>query len=329
MAKKNKIPIDLSNFENLFDLIYLPSKGLFYPNKKSSLMVKYLTAREEYILTSPSLREDGRALKMILESVIIDKDIKIKDLLVADKDAIILFLRSTAYGDKYPVEFVCTNCNNKTEISFAISSIEMNDICELPDENGEFEFFLKLSKKKVKFKPLTVADEEVLEKLLETKKKKFNDIEFKEEITSKYMLQLTEIDGNRDKKTIENFIKKMPLKDSSDLRNHIEKTEPGINKKIKLNCPNCEREFFDNLKINSDFLGITPKYRKNINEEVFLTWYYSHGGVTRDQAIKMSVADRKWTIQRISEEIEKKNKAEEAAMKKGKSSSGGSSRFKK
>jgi len=305
--------------EGIFDLIYLPSNGLFYPNKKNSLLIKYLTAKEEFVLTSPSFREGGKALKMVLESVIIDKDIKVEELLVADKEAIILFLRSTAYGDSFPLEFECSDCHAKTNNPLNISSLEMVDMHSLPDDLGEFEYTLPMSKSKVKFKPLTVADEELLEK--NSRKKTIQGVEYKQEITSKYLLQLTEIDEHREKSYIESFIKRMSLKDSIALREYIERTEPGINKRIKLVCSSCEKEYYDNLNISSDFLGITPEYRKNIDEEIFLLCYYGQGGYDREQVLKMSVSERKWAIQRISEEIEKKNKAEADAAKKAKGSS--------
>ena len=322
--KQTKNNINLENFESDFDMLHLPSQGLFYPNKNSSLLIKYLTAREENILTSPALAENGRALKMVLDSVIIDKDICVDDLLVADKDAIILFLRSTAYGDTFPLEFECVNCGKKVETPFKISSLESIDLTRFPNEKGEYEYELPISKKKIKFKPLRVAEEVELEKLIESKKKYVYNTEFKESITLRYLSQLTEFDGNTDKKQIESLIKKMPLKDSISLRTYIEKNEPGINKKISLKCPMCLTEYYDTLRIGSEFLGLQPEYKQNIKEEIFLLGYYGKG-ISRDSALRMSVSDRRWNIQRISEEIEKKNKAEEDASKKANSKNSSSS----
>lgn len=320
--------INIEDFDGGFDMIYLPSRGLFYSNKTNSLLIKYLTSREEKVLTSPSLIESGVALEMILKSCIIEKEIDINSLLVADKDAIILFLRSTAYGDKIPLQFKCTNCGSENDTDFRISSLEMKDNISYPNEKGELEFTLPITKSNVKIKPLTVADEKVLEQKLKSKRRYFYGVEYFEEVTERYALQIVEINGKTDKSYINKFIKSMPIKDSTALREFVENSEPGIDKNIKLSCSNCHTQYKDTLRITPEFLGVTPDYRKNLDEEIFLVWYYSRGGITRDQAIKMSVADRKYNIQRISEEIEKKNKAEEEAAKKAKSNKGGaSSRF--
>jgi hypothetical protein len=69
-----------------FDLVAFPSMGLFYENKKSFVLVKYLTGIEENILTSPMLNEYDLAMDMALKSLILDDDINVDDLLVGDKN---------------------------------------------------------------------------------------------------------------------------------------------------------------------------------------------------------------------------------------------------
>ena len=78
-------------------------------------------------------------------------------------------------------------------------------------------------------------------------------------------------------------------------------------------------EFYQSEFTDSSFLGITPEYRTNILEEIFLLTYYHKGGITRDEVYKMTISERRWEIQRISDEIEKKNKAEEDAYRKAQS----------
>ena len=111
----------LSNLTAPFDLVFFPSMGLFYDNKKAYALVKYLTGVEENILTSPMLAEHNLAIDMALKSVILDEDIDIDKLLVGDKNSIILFLRATSFGPIYDVQIMCTKCNNSGKTSFNIS----------------------------------------------------------------------------------------------------------------------------------------------------------------------------------------------------------------
>ena len=82
--------MSLSNLTAPFDLVVFPSMGLFYKNKKQHILVRYLTGIEENILTSPMLDEYGIALDMALKNVVLDQDVNIDDLLVGDKNAILM-----------------------------------------------------------------------------------------------------------------------------------------------------------------------------------------------------------------------------------------------
>ena len=310
--------IDPKYYETPFDVLYLPSGGKFYDNEKSSFLIKYLTGREENVLTSPTFHQDGQALRMVLDSVLIEDDINIDELLVCDKDAIILYLRSTSYGDSFPLTFECAKCKNKEEHPLRLSSLEIRYNLEPPDDKGEFSFVLPKRNAEVKFKPMTVLDELELQKSLKLTSSMVYGKELQKTITTRYEIQISSFGGNTNKDYIKKSIKTIPISDSVKLRSYMKDVEPGIQKEITLQCSSCESKYKDELQINSQFLGITPEYRTNIMEEVFLLTYYSKGGISRDEAMRMSVSERRWTINRISEEIEKKNKAEEEAVKKAK-----------
>ena len=154
--------------------------------------------------------------------------------------------------------------------------------------------------------------------MMESSKKMIGDLEIKNEVTARYLTQIKSINDNYNKEYIKKFIKKMSLIDSSHLREFMKKVEPGINSIVDFNCAICDHEFKDDLRINDEILKLPPEHRENVNEEIFLISYYSNGGMNKDQAFRMSIADRRWNINRISKEIEKKNKAEEDAMRKAK-----------
>jgi len=293
--------------KNPFDVLFLPSQGFFYENQKNRLNVKLLTGKDELLLTNPMLSEIGEAVDIVLKASILDKDIEFDNLLLVDKQAISIFLKINSYGST--VEFLtnCPNssCNKTGKTSFDLSELKAKDIIELPDEEGNYMFILPKMKLKspqnpekkipiiVKFKPLRVIDEKNM--LKESKKQKLSEIS--NDIILRYKHQITSINGNKDKVYIDKVVKSIPISDSVALREYIQKVEPGIENEIILQCEHC---------------------RSRLWEEIFLCMYYGKG-ITREDSYNMSVSERKWMINRIIEEIEKKNKAEEEAYNKAKS----------
>ena len=91
-------------FETPFDVLELPSKGLLYPGKPSTVKVEYLTAADENVLTSPNLIRSGKVLDVLIERKIKSKEIPMSSLLVGDRNAIMIWLRATGYGEMYPVK---------------------------------------------------------------------------------------------------------------------------------------------------------------------------------------------------------------------------------
>ena len=102
------------------EIIDLPSKGVFYsensPLSGGTVEVKMITAKEEDILTNQNLIRKGQVLDKLLESVLINKKIKIEEFLIADLNAIYIALRRLAYGDTYgPLIVYCTKCREENK----------------------------------------------------------------------------------------------------------------------------------------------------------------------------------------------------------------------
>jgi len=89
------------------EVVDLPSQGLLYPKdsplSSGTIEIKYMTAREEDILTSANLIKKGIVIDKLLEALIIDKSIKLDDMLLGDKNAILIASRILAYGKDYEV----------------------------------------------------------------------------------------------------------------------------------------------------------------------------------------------------------------------------------
>lgn len=135
-----------------YDMVELPSRGVFYKNKKSSLKVTYLTAADENILSSPNLSQGSDLLDTLLRSKILDKDIDIKELAECDRQAVYVFLRNTAFGSEYTFTLTDPGTNKSFTHTEDMSVLKIKDISETPDEKGEFSFKLPKSGKDVKLK---------------------------------------------------------------------------------------------------------------------------------------------------------------------------------
>ena len=294
--------------------------GHFYSSGTATLYVKYITAREENILTQPSLMENGYGLELVMESVIINKDFPLDELLVGDKQSMLVYLRSTSYGDNFPIGTMCPECNSTGETKFELSSLPVKETEEKPDENGLFTFTMpkmKLSGEKViiKFEPLRLKHEKCINKTIEEEKK--SNKAYNSNVTLKFQQQIHSINGISDKDYIKKVIKKFPIKDSTELREYMELVEPGIDSNIKIVCQNCNHEYTTFVHIDDGIFSLDPAYKSNLWEEVFLIWYYGKG-VNRSDIYNMSTVERRWSLQRISEEIEKRNQAEQAAADRAK-----------
>jgi len=134
-----------------YDLIELPSKGIFYKNKKKALKVSYLTAVDENILTSPGLINSGEVMDTLLRSKILDKDIDPTELAECDKQAVFIFLRNTAFGTSY--EFTLTDPSTGKEFKHPIdlSVVKTKELDIKPDDKGEFSLQLFVSKNLIDF----------------------------------------------------------------------------------------------------------------------------------------------------------------------------------
>lgn len=231
--------------------IELPSQGRYYPNGQKTVKVKYLTAEDENILTSPDLIKNGKVLDVLLSHAVIDKSLRPDDMLTGDKNAVLLALRSTGYGDDYEVKMTCPDCAEQYKTSVKLSSLKYKPLQGEPDQNGEFSVSLPKLKMTAKFRLLTGKDENYLNKKVESLKKMKKNTGESSLLTERYILQIMEINGNRDKIYISNAISKMPISDSYYLREYIGLVEPGVDMDHEFECTNCGHVYEDTVPVTA------------------------------------------------------------------------------
>jgi len=208
--------------------IKLPSNGLIYhkdnPLSSGVVEMKYMTAREEDILTNPNFIERGVVLDKLLESMIVSK-IDVKDLVVGDKNALFVASRILGYGADYAFTYKGENHNiNLSELK----NKEFDSKLLKDGEFNSFEYTLPSSKVLITFKILNGHDEHKIEKELEGLEKvsKANS----KPLTTRLKHLITSVDGDSDPKTIREFVDNYLLaRDSRAFREYAKSIQPDIN----------------------------------------------------------------------------------------------------
>lgn len=222
------------------EIISLPSKGLVYPESnplsKGEVTVKLMTAREEDILTSATLIKKGIQLDKLLESIVVEPGVSINDLVIGDKNAILVTSRILAFGPDYEAKINDPFDNEEIDITIDLSQIKVKEIDENKlNRSNEYDFFLPISKTNIKFKLLTHGDELIINKDIEASQKALKQ---SNEITTRYRRIITEVDGVRDTGTISNFVTNRLLAgDSKALRKYISDITPDLDLKFDYTSP--------------------------------------------------------------------------------------------
>jgi hypothetical protein len=294
------------NIERPFEMLFIPSRGLFYPSKENHLLLNQLTYVEENLLTSEFLVESGKAMEFVLKNILVEQNIDPKDLLAGDVQAIGLFLRSYAYGDTLELELNCHHCGFEEEVPIRLSSFQMKDIVA-PPENGLIPMLLADTGLIFMFKPLTYFEEVGMEKA------NLSSLD-------KLIYMTHSINDCEDKLVISQVCRKLAIPQIRRVKKFVEKATPGVDTVIKHTCSSCGKENMINFGGTHSFLAFPPTFRENVQEECFLVSYYGKG-ISHESAKKMPVTERRWLLNRINEELTKKKEAEEKAHRAAKSKS--------
>ena len=217
--------------ENKFpsEVIDLPSEGKLYsedsPLREGKLEIKYMTAKEEDILTSQNLIKKGIVIEKLLDSLILTKGVKSEDLVIGDKNAVMVAARILAYGPEYTCEIEHPKTGQTLTYTFNIADCPFNKLPEGVDGNN-FKFELPVSKQKITFKLLTGKDERMINEELDKIRKLGSQVI--PELTTRLRYLITSVDGETKQNVINSFVENMLSKDSLSLRQEITKITPDI-----------------------------------------------------------------------------------------------------
>jgi len=229
------------------EMVDLPSKGLLYPEghplSSGQVEMKYMTAKEEDILTNQNYIKQGIVIDKLLQSLIVTK-FDFDDLLVGDKNAIMIAARVLGYGKDYPFTY------ESEEVTVDLSELPIISLDESQVTKGvnSFKYTLPTSGTEITYKLLTGKDEKAID--AEVKGVKRINKNASPDLSTRLKHQIIAVNGDEDKKSIRDFVDNYFLaKDSAAFRTYIKQTNPDVKMTFIHNGANGEEEVTIPLQI--------------------------------------------------------------------------------
>ncbi len=249
MAPAESASSPVFNFVAPTEIVDLPSEGKLYPKNSylhgiDNIEIKYMTAKEEDILTSKSLLKKGKAIDRFLRSVVINKNINIDDLLSGDRAALLVAARISGYGSEYTTNVVCPVCAERSEWSFDLNDAKVIGPENIhPDarltETGTIIVHLPKLNVDVECRFLNGHDEKRIAKSTEMKKK--NRLQ-ETPLTDQLSAIVVSVNGQTDRALLQQLVHNMPAADSRYLRSVYQESSPNVDLTQEFSCVHCGSE---------------------------------------------------------------------------------------
>tara|TARA_Y100000310_G_scaffold343536_1_gene451684 strand:+ start:2457 stop:3311 length:855 start_codon:yes stop_codon:yes gene_type:complete len=260
------IPQDINegglSFVTPTEFVELPSRGRYYPeghplHDQEVVEIRYMTAKDEDILTSKSLIKKGVVIDKLIQSVLVDKSIRPQDLLIGDKNAILVTTRITGYGPEYETRIDCPACGANTEHIFDLNeSLEMDYADDFEEYGVELSdkgtFFIKLPLTEItaEVRLLTGRDETKLLSMAERKKK----LKLEESsLTDQFRTLIVSVNGISDSSSINTVVENLPAIDAKHLRDVYAEITPNADLTNMFECEECGNVEEVNVPITVQF----------------------------------------------------------------------------
>ena len=249
------------NFVTPTEFVELPSQGKGYADdhplyNEDTVEIRFMTAKDEDILTSHTLLKKGLAVDRFIQNIIVDKRIKPEHLLIGDKNAILIAARVSGYGSTYEATVTCGNCDTNNRISFDLTDTILTgnevheDLKMSRNSDGTFNVTLPFTKYTVTVRLLTGADETYLAQYMTNSRKNKMPENL---MTSQFKRMITSVEGYTDRAVLDEFIENMPTADSRHIRFVNRLITPNIEIKKTLECQECDHEQEVDVPFGTDF----------------------------------------------------------------------------
>jgi hypothetical protein len=230
----------MANYDFPTEVISLPSQGLCYlesnPLSSGQIEIKYMTAREEEILTSQNLIKKGIVLDKLFESIIVDSKINVDDILLGDKNAIMLATRILGYGPEYNIQLT-NDMDEKEDIVVDLSKVQVKEVdTTLLNRENKYKFTTS-NGNQLEFRLLTHGDEKKIDADIKSLQR-LNKGALGAELTTRYRYMIISVNGKTDTGAITNFINNQFLtRDTKAFREYIKKIQPDIKMEFEYEDP--------------------------------------------------------------------------------------------
>ena len=250
---------DIFSFINPTEFVDLPSKGALYQEGHpahglDSIEIRHMTAKEEDILTSESLIKKGVALDRVVDSLIVDKRIKAANLLIGDKNALLIAARITGFGSDYGVKITCPVCLTENDCNIDLQAIKSKSPEETDSkllENGNYEIvFPEYNNLAVEVRLLRGADERKLTQSREQRRKAKKEDSL---ITDQLGAIIVRVNEVTDPALLKQFVEQCPTKISREIRTRYEKIMPDVDMSVPFTCSNCGYESEVDMPMTAEF----------------------------------------------------------------------------
>ena len=256
-------PAPAMQFSVPTEFVELPSEGKHYPeghplHGKKAVEIKYMTAKEEDILASTSLIKSGVVFDRFLQSILVDK-IDPNDLLIGDKNAILIASRITGYGAEYLTDVTCPACSAVSKYKFDLTKTTTSngvdesfyDLFSVEENpSGTFSFSLSQINAVVEVRPLNGHDEKKLSSIAAAKSK--NNLQ-ESVVTDGLRSYIVSVNGNSDRAYINQFIEALPARYSRRIRIVYKNIVPQASVQSPYSCAKCNHQQELEVPINIDF----------------------------------------------------------------------------
>jgi len=241
--------------------VELPSRGRGYPqghplHNKETIEIKYMTAKEEDILSSRSLLKKGLAIERLIESVICDKNISAREMLVGDRNAVLISARRSAYGNIYSTKVTCPNCATVSPSDFDLNEAKVYEGTDAEEygievtPRGLFKTTLPVTNFIVEFRLLRGQDEmDIVKKSQKLSKNNASE----ENVTDQLKKLIVSVNEYTEAKVINHVVKQLPAQDSIFLRGAYKQCSPDIKISEDFTCPSCGFEQELEVPFGADF----------------------------------------------------------------------------
>jgi len=217
-----------ANFDLPHDVVELPSRGIFYKNKKKSVKVGYLTASDENLLLGAS----KNFTLQLLKNKIYEPDLRPEEMIEGDIEAILIFLRNTSFGSDMELMAVDPKTNNRFKVNVSLEELTIITGSP-PNSEGLYELALPKSGDVIKLKPLTYGEILQINDIIES----YPQGRTAPRVTLRLSKEIISINGSEDKAYIAKYVEGMPIADSKFIKKFLSNNEPKLDLKRDIMTP--------------------------------------------------------------------------------------------